>query len=394
MPNPYMPNPNPNPPYGQPPIYRLPATCGQAVTSMVLGILSVVTCLIPLGGIAVIFGHLSLSRIRKSGGMIIGTGMAIAGLVMGYLSSALCVFVVVLLVYAGVYGEKLEGEAGDLFALPVFEESAFPEWNEGRVLEGSGVRLHDLKADFPGPAGSTSLRILIPAGEHAPASLPCVLVAPAGTDLLSGSDLDDGTYLDESLPYAEAGMVVILYSIDGGDEAGEAGEAAVAYGNFREASAGVANGAFAYAFASSRIAAVDPGRIYSAGHSSAATLSLLLAAHLPDLAGAIAYAPATDVAGFHAGLVESPFSGMKYPGVDTFVKRSSPLTHAAKVKVPIFLFGAQDDDMVDTAELRTYARLVEDAGGTVEVKTVSSGGHYNSMIVDGIPAGIAWIRSR
>lgn len=364
---------------------------------MVLGIISIVTCLIPLGIFAVIFGHVSLSRIKRSGGLMTGSGMAIAGLVMGYLTSAICFLAVGLMVYAAMQEVKLEGRSEDLFLLPVFEESAFPEWNEGRVLEGSGVRLHDLKADFPGPAGATSLRILVPAGEHAPASLACVLVAPAGTDLLSGSDLDDGTYLDESLPYAEAGMVVILYSIDGGDEAGEAGEAGeavVAYGNFREASAGVANGAFAYAFALNRIAAVDPGRIYSAGHSSAATLSLLLAAHLPDLAGAIAYAPATDVAGFHAGLVESPFSGMKYPGVDTFVKRSSPLTHAAKVKVPVFLFGAQDDDMVDTAELRTYARLVEEAGGTVEVKTVSSGGHYDSMIVDGIPAGIAWIRSQ
>ena len=358
---------------------------------MVLGIISIVTCLIPLGIFAVIFGHVSLSRIKRSGGLVTGAGMAIAGLVMGYLTSAICFLAVGLIVYAAMQEVKLEGNAEDIFPLPVFEESAFPEWNEGRVLEGAGVRLHDLKADFPGPAGATSLRILIPAGEHAPASLPCVLVAPAGTDLLSGSDLDDGTYLDESLPYAEAGMVVILYSIDGGDEAGEA---AVAYGNFREASAGVANGAFAYAFASSRIPAVDPACIYSAGHSSAATLSLLLAAHLPDLAGAIAYAPATDVAGFHAGLVESPFSGMRYPGVETFVKRSSPLTHAAKVKVPVFLFGAQDDDMVDTAELRSYARFVEEAGGAVEVKTVANGGHYDSMIVDGIPAGIAWIRSQ
>jgi dienelactone hydrolase len=379
------------PPLGQPPIYRHPATCGMGITSMVLGIISIVTCLIPLGIFAVIFGHVSLSRIKRSGGLVTGAGMAIAGLVMGYLTSAICFLAVGLIVYAAMQEVKLEGNAEDIFPLPVFEESAFPEWNEGRVLEGAGVRLHDLKADFPGPAGATSLRILIPAGEHAPASLPCVLVAPAGTDLLSGSDLDDGTYLDESLPYAEAGMVVILYSIDGGDEAGEA---AVAYGNFREASAGVANGAFAYAFASSRIPAVDPACIYSAGHSSAATLSLLLAAHLPDLAGAIAYAPATDVAGFHAGLVESPFSGMRYPGVETFVKRSSPLTHAAKVKVPVFLFGAQDDDMVDTAELRSYARFVEEAGGAVEVKTVANGGHYDSMIVDGIPAGIAWIRSQ
>jgi hypothetical protein len=38
----------------------------------------------PLSILAIIFGHLSLSEIRKSAGRLKGEGMAIAGLVLGY----------------------------------------------------------------------------------------------------------------------------------------------------------------------------------------------------------------------------------------------------------------------------------------------------------------------
>lgn len=62
-------------------------TSGLAVGSMILGIASLVLCLGPLAGIpAVILGHKANSDIRKSGGIIQGGGMAVAGLVTGYLS--------------------------------------------------------------------------------------------------------------------------------------------------------------------------------------------------------------------------------------------------------------------------------------------------------------------
>ena len=54
---------------------------------MIVGISSFVCCLGPVAGIfAVVMGHKANSRIRKSGGLLQGSGMATAGLVMGYLS--------------------------------------------------------------------------------------------------------------------------------------------------------------------------------------------------------------------------------------------------------------------------------------------------------------------
>jgi type II secretory pathway pseudopilin PulG len=54
---------------------------------MVLGIASIALCLTFIAGIpAVILGHISRSKIRKSMGRLRGDGMALTGLVLGYIS--------------------------------------------------------------------------------------------------------------------------------------------------------------------------------------------------------------------------------------------------------------------------------------------------------------------
>ena len=54
---------------------------------MVLGIASFALCLSFLTGIpAIILGHISLSRIKKSMGRLKGEGMALTGLILGYIS--------------------------------------------------------------------------------------------------------------------------------------------------------------------------------------------------------------------------------------------------------------------------------------------------------------------
>jgi hypothetical protein len=65
-----------------------PKTSGLAVWSLVLGILSLV-CFSILSAIpGVICGHMALSRIKRSAGTLAGQGLAIAGLVTGYLGIA------------------------------------------------------------------------------------------------------------------------------------------------------------------------------------------------------------------------------------------------------------------------------------------------------------------
>lgn len=59
-------------------------TSGLAIASLVFGLLSILFSF--LAGIpAVVFGHLARSDIQKSGGRVKGSGMALAGLILGYL---------------------------------------------------------------------------------------------------------------------------------------------------------------------------------------------------------------------------------------------------------------------------------------------------------------------
>jgi hypothetical protein len=68
---------------------------GLAITSLVLGILSFLTCF--LTGIpAIICGHIAQSRARRAPEQYGGSGLATAGLVLGYVSLVLCVPVIIL----------------------------------------------------------------------------------------------------------------------------------------------------------------------------------------------------------------------------------------------------------------------------------------------------------
>jgi competence protein ComGC len=66
-----------------------PVTHGGAVASLIMGILSFL-CLGPVLGIpAIIAGHMARSKIAKSGGRLTGEGIALAGLILGYVNLAL-----------------------------------------------------------------------------------------------------------------------------------------------------------------------------------------------------------------------------------------------------------------------------------------------------------------
>ena len=78
------------PPYAEQP-YRQQGTNGYAIASLVLGIVGML-----IGSIlAVVFGHMALGQIRRTGQS--GRGLAIAGLVLGYLGVAGTLIVILIL---------------------------------------------------------------------------------------------------------------------------------------------------------------------------------------------------------------------------------------------------------------------------------------------------------
>jgi len=79
-----------------------PETSGKAIFSLISGVLFLI---LPFSLAAIIFGHLSVSEIRRSGGRLTGKGLAIAGLVLGYLGVAATVG---LIVWSGFYVRQRE----------------------------------------------------------------------------------------------------------------------------------------------------------------------------------------------------------------------------------------------------------------------------------------------
>ena len=66
----------------------VPQTSKLAIWSLTLGILSLICCTVFSAVPGVICGHKALSKIKNSGGTLTGQGLAIAGLITGYLGIA------------------------------------------------------------------------------------------------------------------------------------------------------------------------------------------------------------------------------------------------------------------------------------------------------------------
>lgn len=75
-----------------PPVAGDVPTSGKAFASLVCGIF---TFFLPASIAAIILGHLSLSEIRKSAGRIGGRGIAVTGLVLGYLGIVIIPFILI-----------------------------------------------------------------------------------------------------------------------------------------------------------------------------------------------------------------------------------------------------------------------------------------------------------
>ncbi|MEY4482726.1 MAG: hypothetical protein RL693_178, partial [Verrucomicrobiota bacterium] len=123
---------------------------GLAVATLVCSILSYFTCFIT-GVAAIICGHLALSKIKKSGGAIGGRGMAIAGLIVTYLS---IIPIIALMASIGLPAYKQGVERGMSMAnarvivlscknYASKHEGKFPDSLEVLVKEGA------IKADSP-----------------------------------------------------------------------------------------------------------------------------------------------------------------------------------------------------------------------------------------------------
>ncbi len=271
-------------------------------------------------------------------------------------------------------------------AAPQFPELPLP------VHLANGVDLYLLEFTGQGPGLPMHARLYLPAGYHAVRSLPCVFIAPAGTRLIYGASLsnDDSP---EHLPYVRAGFAVMAYELSGNLNLPQ--NATVKYRDLRNpiyqfiaADGGLANARLAIEYVLSKVPQVDANRLYAAGHSSAGTMALDLAAADNRIRAVAAYAPATDVVAYWGNHLDD--LNRAVPGSAALASRVSPIRHVSQFNCPVFIFHADDDRTVPTGEVQRFVDEMESAGKSIEFRRVPFGGHYNSMIREGIPQGISF----
>ncbi len=269
---------------------------------------------------------------------------------------------------------------------PQFQELPSP------VHLANGVDLYLLEFTGAAPGLPMHARLYLPAGYHSDQSLPCVFIAPAGTRLIYGASLsnDDSP---EHLPYVRAGFAVMAYELSGNLNLPQ--NAPAKYRDLRNpiyqfmaADGGLANARLAIDYVLSKVPQVDPNRLYAAGRSSAGTMALDLAAADSRIRAVAAYAPATDVVAYWGNHLDD--LNRAVPGSAALASRVSPIKHVSQFNCPVFIFHADDDRTVPTADVQRFVEAMDSAGKTVEFRRVPFGGHYNSMIREGIPQGISF----
>lgn len=221
--------------------------------------------------------------------------------------------------------------------------------------------------------------------------VPVILIPPAGTRLFHGMNVSDGDS-PEHVPYVKAGFAVVSFDISGSLSDNKDNAAVLKSAKqFMASNAGVNDGKNALNLVLKKYAFLDANKVYVAGHSSAGTLALTLAQHLPQVKACISYAPAADVA---ARLnTDMEFFEHYIPGFKRFINDTSPNRNISKLKVPVFLFNAKDDTNVTPKMMSKFAASLRSQKIDVTHKTVQHGGHYQSMINEGIPLAISWLKS-
>ncbi len=254
------------------------------------------------------------------------------------------------------------------------------------------------RVEIPREQGSLKLNIFVPNGEHAPGSLPVMFEAPPGTNLLHGADIEFPRLETEILPFTEAGMITVTFSIDGPMPSEMEPTSPLyllrlgrAYKEFVASDAGVECGKLAIDYVLAQVPQADSKRLYVWGHSSAATLALLLASKDARVSKCVAMAPCTDL-NKRLGELQSDRAASKVlPKLPEYFKNGSPITYVNKLTCPVFVAHARDDDNEPFEDTEIYVQELNKAGGKVTFADLNTGGHYEAMLKKAIPQAVQWI---
>lgn len=256
----------------------------------------------------------------------------------------------------------------------------------------SGVKRAIVQA--PLPEGGTMTMWVYQPDPLPGGKLPCVFIAPAGTRMVHGSELGQGAEL-EHIPWAKAGFAVVAYELSGdpGSQDASNSQMQIAAEAFREAKSGLLNAQVAMEYAKEKLSFVDSRRFYTVGHSSAGTMALYVAEMDPQVKACVAFMPAVDIRAWLGvqGLTKIQRDNI-VPQAGDYVNKISPVTHIERLSQPTFLVYVGNDDKTLWGPAEKFAQQMQTMGKDITVVKIPVGTHYQSMIDEGIPLAIEWLK--
>ncbi|MFT5124973.1 MAG: dienelactone hydrolase, partial [Verrucomicrobiales bacterium] len=277
--------------------------------------------------------------------------------------------------------------AGKIVGEPLHVPNPYPPMGVGiRIDDFTQYRCHITHTNGLG----TDLWIYVPYGTSK-TKQNCLLIPSAGTDLASGTRLSDDD-IAEHLPYLHENFIVVAFSISGRG-AGSPLIESKAKKRFMTARGGVQNGRKALDYILHYFPRLNPSRIFCAGHSSAGTLSLQLAAADPRIKGCVAYAPITNFETLPPAHRQQIESFTYVEGFLPYFYASAPNQISQSLRIPVFIYHSRLDERVPISQSIDFVAMLDETNTQVTFKRGASPGHYESMFEEGIPEAIMWLLS-
>ncbi len=337
---------------GFPPVPPAPANSAAATTSMISGILAVLGIfmaglgIIP-GIVAVICGHKARDSIQKSGGQLGGSGMALAGLITGYIGIVLCAAILGFIVWSVSAFSKKIAEEKNITAEKVVEtRSMFTTTLQKKEREDEETQpppdsspLRLMKYDSPlGPMDA-----YVSKESDGPRSSPAIVWLTGGFS----NSIDEGSFTpgdpgnDQSATAFQQPRLIGMYpSLRGGNQ----------NPGFKEGHFGEVEDVLAAIKWLKARPGVDPRRVYLGGHSTGGTLALLVAEASTDLRAVFVFGAVARVSDY--GQDALPYSVRNA----SEGRMRSPITWLPAIQCPTFVIEGTDGNIEGLHEMEAASK--------------------------------------
>ena len=239
------------------------------------------------------------------------------------------------------------------------------------------LRRPDYVDEVEYPSGPLRLKAWIAAQPHAAHALPAVVFLHGGFEFGAAD-------WDMAVPYWEAGFVLMAPMLRG--ENGQDGTFSFLYDEVDDV---VAAADFL-----STYPGVDPSRIFLAGHSSGATLTLLAIEASGRFRAAASFDGSPDQQLLYNGSAKKPGNHREIVFDPTDARElqvRSPLAYVASVKSPIRLFFSDEAASITERPSRRFAELAHDHG--IDARAERVRGSHMSHVARAMPSSVRYFKT-